>query len=410
MYYEKRRGSVLKKFSHFVIALLFFTSVLFASDSHTFSTSINGVKNGLNGFGAGLFPVATNYSFDKYFKMIPNLGNARVRAEFDFALGTSGIDGNYAYDTGTPRWFYKSSEQSAFNYKGGTYFNPTSYIYLYLQQPFGKSPVSGGKLVDVRFALYTRYSMALEYNGIFNKNYGSTVFVNNDGSSKAPFGLGTSLPGFPWLQDNHLAWNNYMQLATYWYFYNSTGLDSRDGAYAEAIVEYGPSWFGNTISPKGVSSNFWRAYGYLDERMTLFSIKQNDGKNWMNMYVGHLNSISYVGGDVVPAFKIPGDRLRGSFRDCIWLHFSGPQFIAGDCYSYIELSLNNYVYFGHVVNEVNQSSFASELQSSISGTFHLRLFGFIRFQYDFGYNFNRGIWASNPGWWQNAEVRFYVSV
>ncbi len=395
-----------------LLLLCFLVSFALFADSFTFSTAINGISNGLNGFGIGMLPLGTNFSFETYFPLIKNYKhNAEFKSEFEFSFSDNWIPEWYSYDRGVPRWYLKESEVDWTKYIGGHYFNPRSYMHFFLQQGFGTNPVSeSGPLVYVRAAWNTRYSMALEYNGVLDNSYSSTVFVNPDGSSKAPFGLGSVLPGMPWLQDNHIAWNNYLQLATYWYLYKDTAHDSRDGAYAELIFEYGPSWLGNTVTPKGITSDFWRVYGYLDERLTLFSIKQNDGKNWMNMYVGHSNYASYVGGDVVPEHKIPGDRLRASAGDRIWLHFSGPQFIAGDCYSYIELALNNNIYWGHVVNEVAQSTVASELLSSISGTFHLRLFGFIRFEYNFGYDFNRGIWQWNPGWWQNAEVRFYVSV
>ena len=132
--------------------------------------------------------------------------------------------------------------------------------------------------------------------------------------------------------------------------------------------------------------------------------------NWANMYIAHSNSASYVGGDVVPEYKIPSARLRGNFSDQIWLTLTGPQFVAGDCYSYIKLTLKNNINFGHVVNEVSNSTVATELESYVGAYFHLRLFGFIRFDYECWYEFNMGLWADAPGWKQNASVNFYVSV
>ena len=76
----------------------------------------------------------------------------------------------------------------------------------------------------------------------------------------------------------------------------------------------------------------------------------------------------------------------------------------------IELGISNTVYWGNVVNEVSQKTKSIELQSSLNGLFHLRLFGFIRFDYSFGYVFNRGLYAAGPYWWQGAEVSFYVTV
>ncbi|MGN0906109.1 MAG: hypothetical protein ACI4NM_03085, partial [Bullifex sp.] len=235
-------------------------------------------------------------------------------------------------------------------------------------------------------------------------------FVNPDGTPKAPFGPSSTFSTMPWLQGNRKYFTNYLELTTYWYMNKWTGTDAYDGLYGQATVEYGPSWLANTISPKGINSDYWKASAYLEEKLTLFSVKQDDGKNWATMYVGHSNGLSYIGGTVVPDNKLPGDRLRYSAHDSIWLHFAGPQFIAGDCYTYIELRLTNNIYWGSVVNETPQKTNAIELQSDVYGVFHLRLFGFIRFDYSLGYCFNRGIYAADPYWWQSAELRFYVSV
>ena len=304
------------------------------------------------------------------------------------------------------RW----SPEIASSFVSGRYFNPRGNLYLYLQQGFGTNPVAkGGNLVDIRLAFNTKYSLALEGNP-FLKDVNYLSFVNSDGTPKAPFGPGTTLPSIPWLQDNRISVNNNLALSTYWNLNKWTGTDAYDGAYAELTLEYGPSWLANTITPKGTISNYWKAYAYLEEKLTLFSTRQENGMNWATMYVGHSNSYSYVGGDVVPENKIPGDRLRNTFSARIWLHFAGPHFIAGDCYTFIELGISNTVYWGNVVNEVSQKTKSIELQSSINGLFHLRLFGFIRFDYSFGYVFNRGLYAAGPYWWQGAEVSFYVTV
>lgn len=383
------------------------------ADSFSFSTGINSISFGENSLGMGLFPLGTNYSFNRNFKAIKGYKyDASFYCRFEFTLRDNWIPDFYSYVDGTPRWSLTSKEGNlkGSEYIGGRLFNPQSNIYTYLQQGFGENPVGGGPLVNIRLAWYTRYSMYLEYKQI-NNDY-STVFIDpTTGLPKSPFGPGTSLPGYPWLQDNHLAWNNHLELSLYWYLNKGISTNgASNGVYAETTFEYGPSWLGNTISPKGVSSNFWRVYGYLEEKMVLFSKNQDNGMNWANMYIAHSNSASYVGGDVVPEHKIPGDRLRGGFSDRIWITLNGPQFVAGDCYTYIDLALNNNIYFGHVVNEAANSTVANELQSSVSAYFHLRLFGFIRFDYSCGYNFNRGLWSWNPEWYQSAQVNFYVSV
>ena len=412
------------------LLLLLFLMILLivplCADSFSFSTGINSISGGDNGFGMGLFPLGTDYSFSRSFKAIKDYKyNMTFYSKFVFSLRSNSVPGYYSYKDGTPRWAlsikeYKDKREEYIEksiyvnnnwYNTKNYYNPYSLIYTYIQQGFGDNPVGSGQLINLRLAWYTRYSMALEYNGVFNSYDDYTVFIDKTGAYNSPFGPGTSLPGYPWLQDNHLAWNNHLELAAYWYLYKNVGSNgARNGVYAETSFKYGPSWLGNTISPKGVSSNFWNVYGYLEERLVLFSKKQDNGMNWANMYIGHSNTASYVGGDVVPEHMMPTDRLRGRFSDKIWITFTGPQFVANDCYSYIELSLNNHVYLGHVANETSNSTVANELQSSVSAYFHLRLFGFIRFDYSFSYTFNRGIWSKYPSWSQGAQVKFYVSV
>lgn len=397
------------------ILLVLLLPVLVFADSYTFSTSIDGVSGGTNGFGWGLFPLGTSFSHAKSFSLLGDkFTNATFNISTDFSFSDNWINDAYTYDGGIPYWSMtvneRWSEEMAKSFVGGRYFNPRGNMYFYLQQGFGTNPVEkSGTLVNVRLAMNTRYSLALEGNPFFT-GVDYLNFVNPDGTPKAPFGPDTKLPSMPWLQDNRISVNNNLALSTYWYFNKWTGTDAYDGVYADLTLEAGPSWLANTITPKGVISNYWKASAYLEEKLTLFTTKQADGKNWATMYLGHSNSYSYTGGDVVPENKIPGDRLRNTLSDRIWLHFAGPHFIAWDCYSYIELGISNTVYFGSVVNEVAQKTRAVELQSSFDGIFHLRLFGFIRFDYSFGYVFNRGLYAANPYWYQSAEVRFYVTV
>ncbi len=392
--------------SFFVLFLIFFSSYAFA-DSFTFSTEIDGVSN-YKGFGRDLFPVGTTFAYSNYFKVYKEQKQqTQFFLQANMQFNTSWVDTDYDYLTGEPRWANTNAENKSLAFlPGGQYFNPRSYIEAWVQQGFGKNPVSGGSpLVNIRFGINSYYSIALE-----KINSSSFIFVNADGTPKSPYGDGFTSPAFPWMEGNRRALNNYLFLRTYWYMTRYIARDFSEGIYGELSLEYGPSWFANTLFPGGVQSDFYKLYGYLEQKLSLFSIKQDNGFVWSYLYLGHSNSISYTGGDVVPLNKLPSDRLRWSANDRIWLRFMGPQFIASDCYSYFDLSLSNNLYFGKVVNEVSQESEAIELQSSIGGTFHLRLFGFIRFEYSFGYNMFRGIWSSSPGWWQNANLRFYVSV
>ena len=403
----------MKRILTVMIIILLLPAALFA-DSYTFETSIDGVSGGLNGIGLGLFPIGTSFSFYKYVPVIKDSPEQmKFNMSLDFSFSDNWIPDAYAYTDGTPYWSMTVNERwgeyQTF-FVGGRYFNPRSNIYLYVQQGFGTNPVSKeGPLVHVRAAWNTRYSLALEADP-FIPGTGYLNFVNPDGTPKAPFGPSSTFSTMPWLQGNRKYLTNYLELTTYWYMNKWTGTDAYDGLYAQATIEYGPSWLANTISPKGINSDYWKASAYLEEKLTLFSVKQDDCKNWATMYVGHSNGLSYTGGDVIPENKLPGDRLRYNAHDAIWLHFAGPQFIAGDCYTYIELRLTNNIFWGSVVNETPQKTNAIELQSDVYGLFHLRLFGFIRFDYSLGYCFNRGIYAADPYWWQSAELRFYVSV
>ena len=76
----------------------------------------------------------------------------------------------------------------------------------------------------------------------------------------------------------------------------------------------------------------------------------------------------------------------------------------------MEFSLYNTYYFGHVVNEVDQSTFAGEYASYFSAYYHLRLFGFVKFEYDLSYNFFRGIWPSFSSWNNKATLTFSVTL
>lgn len=383
----------------------------FAGYSVSLNTGIDNVSGGEYTFGFGLFPLGTTFSFNKSFKLIPEYRhNAYFATSISFSFRNSSFSG-YDFFTGTPQWSLRKIDQES-SFYSGTYFNPYATLNAYVQQPFGTNPMTGnGSLVIVRAGLNTRYAMALERLGLARGDTG-LVFSDLNGTTLTPKPyFNTSNTTYPWLQGDRNTLNNYMYLSSYWYFYESTGPSVWEGAYMDFSIEYGPYWFANTVSPSGYkTSNYFRFSFYAKEALSLYESRQANGYNWVNINLGHENSFSYTGGDIVPANKIPGDRLRGFLSDRISLRFTGPQFIAGDCYPYIEAAITNSLYFGHVVNEPSQETKAIEMQSNISLVFHLRLFGFLHMEYTCGYNFIRGIHSNYPGWYQGAQLSFYVSL
>ena len=189
----------------------------------------------------------------------------------------------------------------------------------------------------------------------------------------------------------------------------------QDGVYGYLTFEYSPAWFFNKFSPSGyVASDYYRFYAYLEEKLVLMEEKQDNGWNWLSIYFGHSNTFNHVGGDVVPYYKVPSNYLANQISDRFWLHFMGPNFITSDCFSYVELSLNNNLYFGGTVNSTEPYEGIS-YSGSLDLKLHLRLFGFIRFEYSCSYAFARGINASDdsaayPRWSQGATLNFYVSI
>lgn len=397
------------------------------ADSLTLSTAISSVANGVNGIGMGLFPVSMTYKHNKSFQLIPaHKKKASFSISTSYSIANSSLDVNYDYLEGTPKWAlsYKEANEYTFFVKDSkknyiTYFSPYSYFDISISQPFGvkKNPVTGGDLVTLKVGVYTRIEEALENTALSFSPASSlysdkiiNTFVNSLGNPVAPFTDEYELKAFPWLEGNRKAFNNYLYATASFSFYKTTGFNTYDGASISLGFEYGPSWLANHMNNGTISSNYWKLSGSATEKITLLVEKQNDGKNWLTAHLGHTNTIGYTGGDVVPKFKMPTDRLRGYFTDKIYLNLSLPQFIATDCYAYLETGLTNSIYFGKVANEVSNEHEAVELVSKLTGTFHMRLWGFIRFQYDISYTFNRGISSSHPAWSQNAELRFWVAI
>lgn len=399
----------MKKIIILLVIFCVITVTAVSADSATFDTMINTVTPGYGEIGYGLFPVATCFQYDKdNLTLIKDYKHkANVSLESQFYLENTSMDYTYAYDTGRPKWYLTKKEQENYKYKSGEYFNPNAYIDFYLAQPYGTNPISkGGSLGTLYIGLNTHFSLGLESLGTSSTGKGF-LFVDDKGNTVTPFDSYVS--AFPWLSGKRQVLTNYLYLESSFNFNESTGRDAYDGAYASVSFEFGPSWLANTNS-SGVMSNYWRASAYLEEKITLFNIRQDNDWNWFTGYFGHSNSFSYTGGDIIPQYKITSDRLRAYVSDRIWLHFAFPQFLVPDCYSYMEFSLYNTYYFGHVVNEVDQSTFAGEYASYFSAYYHLRLFGFVKFEYDLSYNFFRGIWPSFSSWNNKATLTFSVTL
>lgn len=395
-----------------------------AADSYSLDAFISGVSNGVKGFGLGLFPLGTTFGFETYPQLFEGESKAEFQIEISFAFNNRTLDANYDYMTGRPVWAMSAAEREKASLFAGeewenrtlSYFNPRSDLDIYLDQGFWKNPLNeNGTLLNIRLGFNLRYAMSLEEVSYSLPGHGGLVsptFVNQDGSSRKPFGPGAVLPAYPWLNGSRNVYSDYLYLQLSLNMDRNTPTDAEpeEGMSVDLRLEYGPWWLLNNLTPEGIQSNFFRAAIYAEQKMEIFSIMQDNGWYWMNMYVGHSDNLSYVWGDVIPENKIPGDRLRGTLQDRIWLHFTGPQFMAGDCYTYIELNLYNTLMFGNVANEISGTTSAVELQTVFSARLQLRLFGFIRVEYQVGYDIVQGIWPDRPRWWQNSGISFYVSL
>ncbi len=378
-----------------------------AADTYSLSAYISGVSGGVDNIGFGLFPIGTTFGFERLFPLVPGQRDAEFQFEMSFAFNNTDIDERFDYMTGKPVWM-----DSGISSLSGTYFNPRASIDVYLDQGFGDNPLyADGSLVNLRLGFNARYSMALERVDLSKAgNDDPPLFVDDSGNLKDPFD--GALPAYPWLEGSRQVYTDYLYFNAYLNLDRDTPTDAEaeHGLGMDLTFEYGPEWLFNSFSSSGAQSDFWRIGMYLEEKMELFTVYQDNGWNWVNMYIGHSNTIRYTGGDIVPANMLPDDRLRALVSDRIWLHFTAPQFLAGDCFAFIELNLYNTLMFGSVANEAKPSSFSIELQSSFSARIQVRLFGFIRLEYQVGYDFIRGIWPEYPRWWQNAALSFYVSV
>jgi len=386
-------------------------------ESDTLNASISSVSMGENNFGWGLFPTGTTFYHYKYFKLSPESRfSSQFRIYANFSLNQTYLDTGYDYEEGTPYWSksrYKWDTDPKKTFPYLKYFRPAGYIEAYFEQPIGVSPVE-----DTRALVYLTYGYVSEYQQaresldyMRSGNTNGLTFVNADGTAKSPFLEDADFSAFPWLEGNRKAWSNMLYLESEWYFYKYTGREAYDGAYADIQFEFGPWWFMNTITPKDtVTSDYWRLYAGLTEKITLYQSRQSNGLNWFSICFVHTNSYDYYGGDVLPFFRIPHSRLRNHFSDYMSLFVYGPEFLGGDSYPYIKINLSNSIHWGHVVNERSNSTTALTYDSSFSMQFHVLLFGFLNLDYQVGYQFTNGIYGDTPYWWQNAEVSFYVSL
>ena len=393
-----------------------------AADSYSLDAFISGVSNGVKGFGLGLFPLGTTFGFEKYIQLFEGESKAEFQIELAFAFNNRTLDSNYDYLTGRPVWAMSSEERRNASVFGNeswgdrslSYFNPRSDIDIYLDQGFWKNPLyDEGTLFNIKVGLNARYAMSLEEVSYSLPGHGglsSPVFVYGNGGVRAPFDA--PLPAYPWLSGSRNVYTDYLYLQLSLNMDRDTPTDAEpeEGLSVDFLLEYGPWWLLNNITPEGIQSDFVRAVLYSEQKMEIFSVMQDNGWYWVNMYVGHSDNLSYVWGSAIPENKLTTDRLRGTLQDRVWVHFTGPQFMAGDCYTNIELNLYNTLMFGGVANEMDGRTRAVELQTVFTARFQLKLFGFIRVEYQVGYDFIQGIWPDRPRWWQNSGISFYVSI
>ena len=405
-----------------LLVLCIFLMLPIAADSYSLDAFISGVSNGVKGFGLGLFPLGTTFGFEKYIQLFEGESKAEFQIELAFAFNNRTLDSNYDYLTGRPVWAMSSEERRNASVFGNeswgdrslSYFNPRSDIDIYLDQGFWKNPLyDEGTLFNIKVGLNARYAMSLEEVSYSLPGHGglsSPVFVYGNGGVRVPFDA--PLPAYPWLSGSRNVYTDYLYLQLSLNMDRDTPTDAEpeEGLSVDFLLEYGPWWLLNNITPEGIQSDFVRAVLYSEQKMEIFSVMQDNGWYWVNMYVGHSDNLSYVWGSAIPENKLTTDRLRGTLQDRVWVHFTGPQFMAGDCYTNIELNLYNTLMFGGVANEMDGRTRAVELQTVFTARFQLKLFGFIRVEYQVGYDFIQGIWPDRPRWWQNSGISFYVSI
>lgn len=408
----------------FIFTLLLVSSFLLFAEEYEepipLNTEITGVS-GYPGMGYGLFPVATSF---QYYRTDINLfRNSQFKSKFYFYLtyGFSNVnDSGREWNTGIPDWALTRAEKDAIDAEGykhfevGEAFRQYGAVELWFGQPFVKNPVEGSdhrELFEIRFGFNARYTFTGESLSLGAG--GEPTFVDFIGNPKGMFaeaGIDNPIVAYPWLNGDRKVLSTYLYATLYFYPYRKIRESVQDGVYGYVTFEYSPDWLLNSVSPSGyTSSDYYRINAYLEEKLLLLDERQENNWNWLSIYFGHSNTFSHIGGDVIPYYKVPTSYLSTSINDRFWLHFMGPSFITPDCFTYLEVSLNNNFYFGNVVNTTELIDGVS-YTGSFDITLHLRLFGFIRFSYDCSYTFARGIYASYPAWWQRATLNFTVAI
>lgn len=388
----------------------------------TLRTEINGVGN-FSGFGFGLFPVSTSFQFYKTDLNVFSGSTFKSKIYYYMSYGFSNVsESGRQWNTGRPTWdmtIFEKNQIDATNpeyddFSVGSAFRQYGTLELWFGQPFIENPVREpeyDQLFEFRLGINTRYTATTESLNLGAG--GNPTFVDINGDPTGIFAISdpsNPIVAWPWLNGNRQSLSNYLFARLYFYPYRDIRESVQDGVYGYVNLEYGPKWLLNDLLPSGyTSSDFFRAEAYLEEKLLLFDDRQENGWNWFAIYLGHSNTYNYTAGDVVPYYKIPTDGLEHSLTDRFWFHFMLPNFITPDCYAYFEASMTNSLYWGNVVNATGKYSGLS-YTGRFDFKFHLRLFGFIRIEYNCYYDFARGINSNNPAWSQNASLNFYVSV
>ena len=400
------------------IILLVLTVTIFScfAESESMTTEIMSISGGPHGFGLGIAPAGTDIRLYRYFTLSDRLQHQAIfRTRLAFSFPNNVSYGGFDYVTGEPNWIRKYHEIAGnSNYISGYYFNPWASAFVYLTQGFGINPVSeNGPLVNISIGLNSRFSLALESLDVARGTRDPSFITKDDNGEwiyRSPFEPGGRIQAYPWLQDNRQTLSNYLYGFFELRLFKTMILESYEGFYLSGTVEYGPSWLANGISMNYPTSDFLRLSATMTEYLSLYNKRQKNGWNWLSISLVHTNTLTHTSGSIVPADKLPTDRLENAFSDSLYLKFFGPQFISTDCYTEVTIGLYNYCYFGNVVNEFPQTTNAMEWTSSLKCRLYAKLFGFMYFAYEFGYNFMTGIKTSYPGFWQNAQVQFNVTL
>ena len=396
-----------------LILLLIITLLPISADSESLNTEITSVSFGPHRMGFGFAPTGTNFMYHTNFQLSDKLNYpAYFMTRLIFSANNDVKFWSQDYDKGTPIWSVKMQDVKDWSpYISGSFFNPKASLTLFANQGFGTNPVEGkGPLLTLGLEWNTVYDMVLE-NLDTSRGTAPPVFINpQTGEYNNPFQPGNKINAYPHLQDTRISLCNSITANASINLSRYTGFGTSDGLSFNLSFEYAPSWLANSLTMAFPSADYYRLYFGAAQNLTLYTHKQDNGLNWLSIVLNHSNSIQHVGGEVVPKHKTPADTLRNTFTDTLSITFNGPQFIAWDCYTNITLSLNNFCFFGHVVNEPAQITKAMEWQSSLQMYFHMRLFGFMHFDYSFGYNFMTGIHQSHPGFYQQANIRFFIAL